>query len=366
MASTKWEGTIRLASVTGRLGLDRVIGTSEPSVPLLSTAQAELAAQTRAAVDVARLRAIVTALRGPRSHVNAPDGMARAEGYLTEELESSGWHVERRPFTLDHVLALADVPLHREETVYPRLEGSNLIAVRRAPSPDAVVVVAHHDTVPGTAGADDNASGLAVLLEVARLLPPMTRQTVVLAVPDFEEIGLLGSRVMVERHLDRWDVRGAIVMDAVGFRSLERGPQGRPRGIDALYPGQLRRVDERAAGDWLAVLYRRRSRRLAAAFTAWLHGCAPANDAVMVRDPADLPLTGRAFRRIPAARDFGRSDHVSFWNAGLPAIMLSDMAPWRNPNYHRPSDTPDTLDYDFLADVAAAVTLTAMTLSTAR
>jgi Peptidase family M28 len=345
-----------------RLRLDRSIGTVEPPALPLTPAQRELAIRSRAAVDPARLRADVEALAGPRSRLHAPQGIARAERYLSDELGSRGWRVSRQPFTLRDVAALADEPFGKRRVVYPRLEGANLLAAWEGPSSDALVVVAHHDTVPRTPGADDNASALAVLLEVARLLPPETRRSIVLAVPDFEELGMVGSRVLVERQLTRWSIRGAIVMDAVGFRGRQMGPQRMPQGIGPLYPMQKRRIEGRGRGDWLAVLYRKRSERLARVFASWLRACAPGNDAVMVRDPTDLPLTGRALRLIPGARAFGRSDHVSFWQAGLPAIMLSDVAPWRNPHYHQPSDSPDTLDYDFLADVAAAVLLTVRTL----
>jgi Zn-dependent M28 family amino/carboxypeptidase len=63
-------------------------------------------------------------------------------------------------------------------------------------------------------------------------------------------------------------------------------------------------------------------------------------------------------RALPFAQDFLRSDHVPFWDAGLPAVQITDTANFRNPHYHRPSDTPDTLDYEFLADVIAATALT--------
>ncbi len=80
---------------------------------------------------------------------------------------------------------------------------------------------------------------------------------------------------------------------------------------------------------------------------------------VLLRDPVDLPLLGPLLARFaPFVRDFVRSDHKPFWERGLPAIMITDTANFRNPNYHLPTDTPETLDYDHLTDITAAVATT--------
>jgi Zn-dependent M28 family amino/carboxypeptidase len=78
---------------------------------------------------------------------------------------------------------------------------------------------------------------------------------------------------------------------------------------------------------------------------------------ILLRDPLDLPFGGRLLRALPAARDFSRSDHVNFWRAGLPAIHVTNTANFRNPNYHRRTDTPETVDYDTLVGIVAATGL---------
>jgi Zn-dependent M28 family amino/carboxypeptidase len=78
---------------------------------------------------------------------------------------------------------------------------------------------------------------------------------------------------------------------------------------------------------------------------------------LMLRDPLDLPVIGPALMAVPVARNFSRSDHVRFWYAGLPAIQVTDTANFRNPHYHRSTDTPDTLDYETLARITAATAL---------
>jgi len=74
--------------------------------------------------------------------------------------------------------------------------------------------------------------------------------------------------------------------------------------------------------------------------------------------PTGLPALGPLLERtVPFARDFARSDHVPFWEAGVPAVQITDTANFRNPHYHRSGDTPETLDYHRLADVVAATAL---------
>ena len=74
-------------------------------------------------------------------------------------------------------------------------------------------------------------------------------------------------------------------------------------------------------------------------------------------------MIGPALLAVPAARHFARSDHVNFWRAGLPAIQVTNTANFRNPNYHRSTDTPDTLDYETLARITAATALTVQRLA---
>ncbi|MGI8658431.1 MAG: M28 family peptidase, partial [Candidatus Limnocylindria bacterium] len=132
-----------------------------------------------------------------------------------------------------------------------------------------------------------------------------------------------------------------------------------PPGIDLLYPGQVARLAARQrAGDTVVAIYRRRSIDLAREWARCLAATMDPHRILLLRDPVDLPLIGPALLALPAARNFSRSDHVRFWQAGLPAIQVTNTANFRNPNYHRASDTPDTLDYATLASITAATALT--------
>jgi hypothetical protein len=358
------------------LGYDGPLGTRPPRLRPSGERLRDRARGVRESVDGDRLRALVGGLPGPRSRLHAPGSIEAAEAFVARDLETSGWEVERQAFHVADEPGQLDLPGPRTPFVYPSLTGANLVATRKGEDPTAVVVVAHLDTVRDAPGADDNGSGVAVALELGRLLgvgmpcawerarPPFGR-TVVLAFPDYEEIGLVGSRLLVERLLRERPVGGAIVLDSVGFRSPAPGSQRVPRGMDLLYPTQARRLaTHRYAGDFTAVLYRRSSRAIARAWAEASQVVTGRDEAVLLRDPGDLPTVGTLLSRLPLTRDFSRSDHRRFWDAGVPAIMVSDTGNFRNPHYHRASDRPGTLDYGALSDLVAVLYLVVSALAT--
>ncbi len=319
-----------------RLG---VPGSSEPAYPAPDDELIGHARAWRARIDPARLRERVEGIPAPRNRSHAPGAMRATDDLLIGAWRAAGWRTGR-------------------QRVPPG--GTNLVAIREGESREAIVVVAHHDTVPGSPGADDNGAALAALLELAQHLGRERQpRTVILAAPDYEEIGLVGSRHLVRWLRAEFDVRAAIVFDPIGFMDPAPNTQRVSAGIDLLYPGQVARLDARQrAGDTVVAIYRRRSVDLAREWARCLAATMDPDRILLLRDPVDLPLIGPALLALPAARNFSRSDHVRFWQAGLPAIQVTNTANFRNPNYHRPSDTPDTLDYATLASIIAATALT--------
>ncbi|HYN68649.1 MAG TPA: M28 family peptidase [Candidatus Eisenbacteria bacterium] len=279
---------------------------------------------------------------------------------LQRSWAGDGWTVERQALHLTGVVAADDVEAWRPGPLPRRrfevLDGLNLVAELPGEGRDAIAIVAHHDTVNGSPGADDNGSGVVALLELARLLAGRRfRHTVVLAAPDFEEIGLIGSAELVPWLMARYSLRGVIVFDAIGYADPAPGTQAVPPGLDWIYPGQLRRLRSRGnAGDAVLGIYRGSSTWLMREWARCLAATLGRDRILLLRDPLDLPLVGRLAARLPAARNFSRSDHVPFWRAGIPAIFATDSGNFRNPNYHRPSDLPATLDYETLAGIIAA------------
>lgn len=316
----------------------RLSATNEPPYDEPDLRMRVAAEDWLALIRPERLRELVTSLPGPRNRSESPDAMARTDELITTAWRANGWRVGRQ-----RVLG----------------NGRNLVAIAEGRTDEAIVIVAHHDTVPGSPGADDNGAGVAVLLELSdQLAGRRFRRTIILAAPDFEEIGLVGARYLVTWLRRTYRVGGAVVFDPIGFMDPTPGSQVVPPGIDRLYPGQAARVRDRAsAGDTVVTLYRRRSYDLVRDWARCLAATIGPERVLMLRDPLDVPVIGPMLGLVPVARDFSRSDHVRFWHAGLPAIHVTNTANFRNPNYHRPTDTPDTLDYETLARIGAATAL---------
>ncbi|MGI5148037.1 M20/M25/M40 family metallo-hydrolase [Plantactinospora sp. CA-294935] len=320
--------------------------TAQPRLRPLPPATAERLATVRTGVDEARLRRHVERLDAPRGRYHAAPAMTRAESYVAGELERAGWRVDRREFTVPGD-SLAGVNLLAEP---PTEEGTH-------PRRPTVLIGAHLDTVPGSPGADDNASGVACLLELARILPELgLARHVRLAVFDEEETGLHGSRALAGELGTLGRPAAVVVFECIGFYSALPGSQVLPSGAGLVYPGQRRRIRQRGwRGDWTLVAYRQSAGRLARLFAECLTQLAGPGTALLARDALDLRLAGPLLRRyLPSTEHFARSDHQPFWDIGVPAIQITDTADFRNPYYHQPSDTPDTLDYRRIADIAAA------------
>ncbi|MEE8493327.1 MAG: M20/M25/M40 family metallo-hydrolase [Nitrospirales bacterium] len=209
-----------------------------------------------------------------------------------------------------------------------------------------LIIGAHYDAVAGSPGADDNASGLAVLLEVARRLAEVSPSGPVhLIAFCLEEQNLLGSLAYAERLQARGEeIQGALILECVGYTCSKPGSQRLPAGLP---------IETPPAGDFLGVVGNQDSAGLLASFEKTANREVPSLKTVSLA----VPGQGEAFP------DTRRSDHAAFWHYGFPALMLTDTADYRNPHYHQPTDTLDTLDLEFMVRVAEAVTAAVMVLS---
>lgn len=202
----------------------------------------------------------------------------------------------------------------------------------RHPRRPPILVGAHYDTVPGSPGADDNASGVAVLLELARFFAAHTpRSPLWLVGFDLEEAGLMGSAALAEDlRRQGQPLRLMMALEMLGYCDPRPATQSYPPGLKYLYPSTGDFIG--LIGSWqlipVLVGLRRRMRQVGVA-CEW------------------LPMVNRG-QPVPDTR---RSDHAPFWDAGYRALMVTDTADMRNPHYHQPSDTLDTLDIDFLTGV---------------
>lgn len=339
-----------------------MFGSTPPFEHVPSAVRARSCAQ---AVSVERMRADILNLAGPRSRLHSPEAMAAADAHIITALRDAGWIASARPFTVTNAAGNFDLGTFTDgnfgPTVYAELHGQNIVAIKEGKRPEAVVVAAHHDTIRDSPGANDNTASVVALLELARLITAAEYEfTVMLVAFDMEEIGFHGSHAFVREQLDGRPLRGALIFETMAYTSAAPDSQKLPPGFGLLYPKQARQINRRRrVGDWAAILYRQPSARLAATFAACLKVVKGPDSSVLLRDPADLPLAGPLLRRfVPFARNFGRSDHLAFWERGLPAVLITDTADFRNPHHHQPTDTVDTLDFEHLRCLVAATSLT--------
>lgn len=196
-----------------------------------------------------------------------------------------------------------------------------------------LLIGAHFDAVPNSPGADDNGTGVACIVEAARVLKnrPMQR-TVRLVLFNLEEIGLVGSRAHVERLKPRLASKeeqlvGMVSLEMLGYYSDAPGSQRSPLpATDVFTPP--------STGNFLALVGLRRHQGFSQAFAKAMSASEPG-----------LPILPVDFLPI-APPDFARSDHAPFLGAGLAGVMLTDTANFRNPNYHTPKDTIETIDQE--------------------
>lgn len=258
--------------------------------------------------------------------------LEQCRGYCEQQLQEAGWHVTRVPFVA-------------EDSLLTRRTGINLVCEWNDHSTDrpTFIVGAHLDSRENTPGADDNASAVAVLLEIARQwssrplpstkVPSVNLQLVVF---DLEEHGMLGGAFHAaacrEHHVD---LLGMVSLEMLGYCSHLPGSQSFPPELADRYP---------EVGNFIGVVGNQRSASLIDDFVTGFRAV-PSLPVEFLQVPND----GRSF---PPTR---LSDHSPFWDEGFPALMITDTSFMRNPHYHEPTDTVDTLDRDFLHRVADGV-----------
>jgi Zn-dependent M28 family amino/carboxypeptidase len=246
--------------------------------------------------------------------------LEQAAQYIEREFLKSGWDVKEDTFEW-------------EGRSY-----KNIVAEKKGmTSPHRVFILgAHYDTVPGSPGADDNASAIAVLLEVARNIQTAPLDgTVRLIAFSLEEYNFIGSTHYVEKfQRGEEKILGMISLEMVGFT----GPRQN-------YPPYLNPKYYPNVGDFIAIIGNERSKEL-------LEKVCQSFRAHVPRLPLEflvVPGNGEGMEEVRL------SDHSTFWDQGVPALMITDTAFLRNPNYHLPSDRMETLDFEFMRKVAIGV-----------
>jgi Peptidase family M28 len=351
--------------------------------------------------DVSRVRADIAALAGSPRNRRQPGSLEQARARVRDELEAAGWHVQAVPFRRRWVLGVSDAgsaasPIRRLR-LYPRLDGVNLVAERPGPintsrptdkprptdssspadrlnpaetgRPPGLLLLAHLDSVAGSPGADDNASGVAALLECARLLALLdlspardgaasgsSPAAVILAVVDLEEVGRVGSATLARDSAFRRRVAMSVGLEAVGTFDDSPGSQ-KVGALGVVLPGLAGRVRARdRRGDFVLALHRRSTAAAAAVLARAGAALDPPLAVLGGHDPRpDGPLGRLATGLFPPLGHLDRSDHAPFWHRGVPSMMVTTTAPFRNPRYHGPGDRPDRVDPERVTALAVAL-----------
>lgn len=224
---------------------------------------------------------------------------------------------------------------------------SNLIARRNRDSQKPRLILgAHFDAVPGSPGADDNASGVAALLEAARIYAAFGKEgraEVEFAAFNLEECGMVGSRAYARKlKKEKVEVLGMLSLEMVGFASCEKDSQKMPLLLKPFYPD---------AGNFIGLVANTKSKPLLRKVKRVFQTVEGLRTESLI-----LPGSGSIF---PAAR---LSDHSPFWDEGFPALLVTDTSFYRNPYYHSEKDRIETLDFDFLSRVTEAAARTVFEL----
>ncbi len=277
-------------------------------------------------------------MEGEREPKNSSQALNRAAAYIQDQMSSFGLHATQAPFTAQNVPGQS----LGEDTFFNVIGTGVHFKQHNA----LLLIGAHYDTVADSPGADDNASSLAVLLEVARVLSKMQgRLTPQFVAFSLEERGFIGSTAYLESlEQNKTPISGAIILECVGYTDLNPGSQHTPPGLPFALPD---------VGDFIGLLGNEAAKPIQTAFESAVDAYTPDLPKISLLVPGNSAA-------LPDAR---RSDHVPFWDKGYPAIMLTDTANFRNPHYHQGSDRIETLDLDFIVKVAKAVAATVIHLA---
>jgi Zn-dependent M28 family amino/carboxypeptidase len=283
-------------------------------------------AATRAAmesIDEKALRETVEAIAIPRHFQLETEANRQVAAWIEDRFAAFGMQVERQGPYNNIVAVSADA--------------------RREPQ---MIIGAHYDSVPRSPGADDNASAVAAMLGCAEAVTAARPDHCVCFVAfNCEEDGLLGSLdfVATSPSFDRRTIREAHILEMVGYCSHLANSQRVPPKLPVRIP---------QVGNFLGLIGNRASNHLVTQLLQQARGSNPVFPVLGLKVMLGLE---KHFASLT------RSDHAPFWTAGIPTLVWTDTSEFRNPHYHQITDTPDTLDYGFLANVTRLLTVRALT-----
>jgi Zn-dependent M28 family amino/carboxypeptidase len=271
-------------------------------------------------ITIDQLRGHVQSIHFDRSPYDRYQALEQVAEYIYRNFQTYGLQVTREPL---------------------QWEGRhfcNIVAEKRGNiSPEKVIILgAHYDSVPGSPGADDNASAVAVLLEVARYVSRVSLGATVRFIAfTLEEYGYVGSIHHAKKaKKEGTKIEGMVSLEMVGFTAPT---QNYPFYIDHKYYPSV--------GDFVGVVANKKS----AALLEKVRSSLKKNIPQLPGEFLTVPGNGEGLEELRL------SDHSPFWDQGFPALLVTDTSFLRNPNYHLPTDTIETLDFEFMQKVAVGI-----------
>lgn len=275
----------------------------------------------------------------PRHYQSAPAGLAQVRDSIWQQFTSAGLQTQATPVPYNGSFS---------DNVMGRQPG--YINEARTFTVDA-----HYDAVANVPGADDNATGVVAVLEIARILSQYNFKNTLRYIGfAFEEQGLIGSQYYIQGYFPGWEAHeGTLNMEMIGYYSNEPNSQTVPAGFNFLFPEATAAIAaDEYRGNFLTVVGNTNSQSLINTYSSACEQYVPGLRHITL----EVPENGQI------APDLRRSDHASFWDNGIKALMLTDGSNFRNANYHTPNDGVATVNIPFLthntkATLAAAALL---------
>lgn len=284
-------------------------------------------------VDSNRLKNLVETIEGNR---HKDDGLS---------------HLNAIKDTIEDRFRGYDLFTSRHQFTYQGYQGHNILGkLHGTNNGEATFVVdAHFDGVENSPGADDNASGMAGVLEAARILSQYNFESSVKFISfDQEEEGIVGSQRYVRSGIrDYENIEGVFNFEMIGYYSEEPNTQEFPNGFGFAYPEIYNEVRQDSfRGDFITNVANKSSSSLKQSYDSAAENYVPDLDVISLEVPGNGDQQGY--------RDFRRSDHSSFWDSGYQALMITNTSEFRNDNYHTPGDSMETLNFRFMSNVVKA------------
>lgn len=291
-------------------------------------------------VEESSLQNFMETIVGERNIISAPEHLAEVRSFINETFTNAGLQTENHEF------------------VFSNTSMFNVLGRKQGATEESTtfIIDGHYDGVQGSPAADDNGSAVAGMLEAVRILSQYSFEHSIRFIGfDAEELGLIGSNRYVQNGIKPFeDIQGVLNFEMIGFYSDEPNSQTLPFGFDMLFPAATQQVeDDEYRGNFITVVGNGPSNSLLESFTSASATYVPELNYLSVAVTGDGSI----------APDLRRSDHASFWDNNIKALMLTDGAEFRNANYHTPGDSIGTLNFEFMKNVVKATIATAAELA---